>query len=46
MPTMTLPCGKNAQGVPLSGQLAGHSGKDPVLLAPAHEIMGQIENTL
>jgi len=46
MPAITVPCGKDAQGVPLSGKLAGHPGKDPVLLSLEHEIMSQIENAL
>jgi len=46
MPGFTAPCGKDAQGVPLSGQLAGHTAKGPVLLTLAHGIMSQIENAL
>jgi Asp-tRNA(Asn)/Glu-tRNA(Gln) amidotransferase A subunit family amidase len=46
MPAITLPCGKDVQGAPLSGQLAGHPGKNPVLLSLAHEIKSQFENAL
>ena len=46
MSAITTPCGKAAQGAPLTGQHAGHPGKNPVLLSLGHEIMSQIENAL